>query len=70
MIDPKDYTGTQNHKHDQSDERERRFNPKVKGLWKERMKSGLLRMSRGAQQLFGSIPWPHGDNWRRKNKKK
>lgn len=70
MIDPKEHPNFQNHQHDQLNEKEKRLNQKVRGIWRERMRSGLRRMSRGAQNLFSSIPWPHGENWRRKNKKK
>ncbi len=38
--------------------------------WKERMRSRLIRMSRGAQNFWTSLPWPHKENWRRQNKKK
>lgn len=70
MIDPKDHPDLQKPDHEQLVEKEKRFNQKVRGIWKERMRSGMIRMSRGAQNLWSSIPWPHGDNWRRKNKKK
>ena len=45
-------------------------NRKLKDWWRNRMHSKLLRMSRGAQNFWTSLPWPHRENWRRKNKKK
>ncbi len=69
-----------NPKHEPGYEEERDF-PKhaktKKGMhrrlrtwWKDRMHSRLIRMSRGGQNFWRSLPWPHNENWRRKEKKK
>ena len=42
----------------------------VKNHWRELMASTHRRMSRGAQNLNKIITFAHGDNWRRKEKKK
>lgn len=71
MIDPKDNPEFQHHdKHQDEMEQESKMRQKLRSMWRERMHSRLIRMSRGAQNFWGSLPWAHGDNWRRKNKKK
>lgn len=71
MVDPKHEPGFEpKHNHPEHPEKNNELKPKLKSLWRERMHSHLLRMSKGAQNLFRSIPWAHKDEWRRKDKKK
>ena len=71
MVDPKNEPGFEP-EHSYPDRREKDTNekPYLKNKWRDRMRSNLLRMSRGAQNFWRSLPWPHNENWRRKNKKK
>lgn len=70
MVNPKKEPGYmpqdehQEHKQDDINRRD------LRNRWRDRMKSKWIRMSRGAQKFWTSLPWPHNENWRRKNKKK
>ena len=71
MVNPKKDPGFEPHEtHPDYVGKEKQAKQKMRTLWRQRMHSGLCRMSLGAQNLFRSIPWPKGDNWRRNNKKK
>jgi hypothetical protein len=69
MVNPKKEPGYmpqdehQEHKKDDINRRD------LRNRWRDRMKSKLLHMSRGAQNFWTSLPWPHSEGWRRNKKK-
>lgn len=71
MVDPKDEPGFEpKHTHPEYPKKNNEMRPELKNRWRTRMKSNLIRMSRGAQNFWGSLSWPHKENWRRRDKKK
>lgn len=69
MVDPKNEPGfQQEEKRTDYTQKEKQAKQHVRTLWRERMRSKLVRMSRGAQNLLKTMTWPKGDNWRRKDK--
>lgn len=70
MVDPKHEPGFEpKHNYPEHPGKDRGLRSKLRAIWRDRMRSHMLRMSKGAQNLFSSIPWAHKDNWRRKDKK-
>ena len=71
MVDPKDEPGFEpKHTHPEYPKKNNEMRPELKNRWRTRMKSNLIRMSRGAQNFWLALPWAHKENWRRKDKKK
>ena len=70
MVDPRNEPGFEESSHSEHPEKDRQLNKQLRQHWRDRMNSKLLRMSRGAQNFWKSLPWARKDNWRRKEEKK
>lgn len=70
MVNPNNEPGYQ-HNNQQENNRKDEINRRdLRNRWRDRFKSKLIKMSRGAQNFWTSLPWPHKESWRRNNKKK
>lgn len=71
MVNPKHEPGFEpKHTHPEHPEKDQEMKPELKSRWRTRMRSHLVRMSQGAQNLWRSLTSAHKENWRRKEKKK
>jgi len=58
------------HTHDNTHNHNKEVNKETRSYWRSMMASTHRAMSTGAQQIMKLITMAHGDNWRRKEKKK
>jgi hypothetical protein len=56
--------------HEDIHDHNKEVNKEVRSYWRSMMESTKRAMSRGAQNILKILTSAHGDNWRRKEKKK
>lgn len=61
MVNPKKEPGFEHPRKEHGDH-DRVNHNQLNDRWADRMKSKLLRMSRGAQNFWLMMPWPRGSN--------
>jgi sugar (pentulose or hexulose) kinase len=59
-----------NHPHHEDHEHNKEMKKEARSYWFSMMESTRRAMSRGAQNILKILTSAHGDNWRRKEKKK
>lgn len=60
MVNPKKEPGFEDPRQEHHEEKINQRD--LQNRWRDRMRSSLIRMSRGAQNFWRMMPWPRGSN--------